>query len=62
MNEQNLFPADGVRVDERIIPVPSSISAEAQAMLRAAVQNDGTPRDALYPTPDPNDLVAWRQL
>lgn len=61
-NKPNPSPVDGVRVDERIIAVPASISAEAQAMLRAAVQDDGTPRNALYPIPDPNDLAAWRQL
>lgn len=42
-NKQNLFPVEGVRVGERIIPVPASISPEAQAMLRAAVQDDSTP-------------------
>ena len=52
----------GVRVDEREIPVPESISAEAQAMLHAAVTDDGTPRNALHPVPDPKDVDAWRQL
>jgi monoterpene epsilon-lactone hydrolase len=61
-NKQIPFPVDGVRVDERIIPVPASISAEAQAMLRAAVQEDGTPHNALYPIPEPDDLAAWRRL
>ncbi len=61
-NEKNLIPVEGVRVGERIIPVPASISAEAQAMLRAAVQDDGTPLNALYPIPASNDRAAWRQL
>ena len=61
-NKQNLFPVEGVRVGERIIPVPASISPEAQAMLRAAVQDDGTPFNALYPIPAPDDRAAWRQL
>lgn len=61
-NKQNDFPVGGVRVGERIIPVPASISPEAQAMLRAAVQDDGTPLNALYPIPAPNDRAAWRQL
>ncbi len=61
-NEQNLSPVEGVHVGERIIPVPTSISQEAQAMLRAAVQYDGTPLNALYPIPAPNDRAAWRQL
>ncbi|PSS60507.1 esterase [Ensifer sp. NM-2] len=54
--------AEGVRVDERIIPVPASISTEAQAMLRAAVRDDGTPLNALYPLPAPEDHEAWRRL
>ena len=33
-----------------------------EAMLRAAVADDGTPRNALHPIPDPEDLDAWRQL
>ncbi len=53
---------EGVRVDERFIPVPVSISAEAQAMLRAAVRDDGTPLNALYPIPAPEDHDAWRRL
>ncbi|CAN7621610.1 alpha/beta hydrolase [Rhizobium sp. LjRoot258] len=61
-NKQNLFPMEGVRVGERIIPVPASISPEAQAMLSTAVQDDGTPLNALYPIPAPNDRAAWRQL
>lgn len=31
-------------------------------MLRAAVQDDGTPLNALYSIPAPNDRAAWRQL
>ncbi|MDP9812595.1 acetyl esterase/lipase [Rhizobium tibeticum] len=61
-DKQNLFPVEGVRVGERIVPVPASISPKAQAMLRAAVQDDGTPLNALYPIPAPNDRAAWRQL
>ncbi|MBB4278380.1 hypothetical protein [Rhizobium mongolense] len=30
-DKQNLFPVEEVRVGERIVPVPASISPEAQA-------------------------------
>lgn len=50
-NKQNDFLLGGARVGERIFPVPASKSPEAQAMLRAAVQHDGTPLNALYPIP-----------
>lgn len=53
--------SQGVRVGERTIPVPISISAEAQAMLHAAMRG-GTPLNALVPTPSPQDHEAWRQM
>ncbi|MCS0459208.1 hypothetical protein [Rhizobium favelukesii] len=31
-------------------------------MLRAAVRDDGTPLNALYPIPAPEDQEAWRRL
>lgn len=52
----------GVKVGERIIPVPASISTEAQARLHAAVGPDGIPLNALYPTPGENDPEAWRRM
>lgn len=54
--------ASGVKVEERIIPVPASISPEAQARLRAAVTDDGTPFNALYAMPGENDPDAWRRM
>ncbi|WP_425623870.1 alpha/beta hydrolase [Agrobacterium radiobacter] len=58
---QNPIVSQGVRIDERIIPVPASISPEAQAMLHAAVR-EGTPLNALFSTPSPQDHEAWRQM
>ncbi|WP_226583271.1 alpha/beta hydrolase [Acuticoccus sediminis] len=49
-------------MDERTIPAPASISAEAQGMLHVAVNDDGTPRNALYPVPSPEDHDGWRQM
>jgi acetyl esterase/lipase len=52
----------GVRVEERLIPVPASISPEAQARLRAAVGPDGIPINALYAMPSADDPEAWRRM
>jgi acetyl esterase/lipase len=52
----------GVNIDRRIIPVPASISPEAQARLRAAVGDDGTPLNARYALPNENDHDAWRRM
>jgi len=49
----------GVRVEGRIVPFPSSISAEAQASLRQLVRDDGTPLNALHVMPPPEDDAAW---
>ncbi len=52
----------GVKVEERIIPVPASISAEAQTRLHAAVGPDGIPLNAQYAMPGENDSEAWRHM
>ena len=52
----------GVKVVERIIPVPASISSEAQARLHAAVGPDGIPLNARYAMPGENDPEAWRRM
>lgn len=62
MSEAKDTEVRGVIVHERLIPVPTSISDEAQTMLRAAVRNDGTPLNALYPSPAPDDHDGWRQM
>lgn len=51
-----------VQIAERTIPVPASISPEAQAKLKDAVGPDGTPYNALHTMPDENDPDAWRSL
>lgn len=52
----------GVLIDERWIPVPVSISAEARNMLQAAVRQDGIPLNALHPLPAPEDSDGWRRM
>lgn len=52
----------GVKVEKRIIPVPASISPQAQARLHAAVGQDGIPLNALYPMPSEDDPEAWRRV
>jgi acetyl esterase/lipase len=52
----------GVFLSERIIPVPVSISPEAQAALARLVSEDGTPLNALYAMPEPEDHDGWMRL
>lgn len=52
----------GVKVEERIIPVPVSISPQAQARLHEAVGPHGIPLNALYAMPNENDPEAWRRM
>lgn len=52
----------GVKVEERIIPVPVSISPEAQARLHEAVGPEGIPLNAAYAMPNENDPEAWRRM
>ncbi|SIT09103.1 alpha/beta hydrolase [Paracoccus saliphilus] len=52
----------GVLIEAQVVPVPSSISIEAQAILRAAVGDDGRPLNALHPSPGPDDHDAWRKM
>lgn len=52
---------DGIRMDARVIPVPASLSVEAQARLQAAVIG-GVPTNAAQALPDPSDHDAWRAL
>ncbi|WP_395599763.1 alpha/beta hydrolase [Pseudomonas sp. B19125] len=52
----------GVKLEPRTIPVPSSISAPAQATLQRLVGADGVPLNALHSMPAPHDHDGWRQL
>ena len=49
----------GVAVQARMIPFPSSISAEARASLERLVGTDGVPLNALYTMPAPDDQAGW---
>ncbi|NVZ22740.1 alpha/beta hydrolase [Pseudomonas costantinii] len=53
---------DGVKIDPRTIPVPQSISPEAQATLKRLVGEDGVPLNALHTLPAPEDHDGWRHL
>lgn len=48
-----------VKLEARAIPVPVSISAEAQAVLARLVGEDGRPLHALYEMPQPDDFSGW---
>lgn len=49
----------GVAVQARRIPFPSSISPEARASLERLVGEDGVPLNALYTMPLPDDHAGW---
>jgi acetyl esterase/lipase len=52
----------GVRIGERLIPFPRSISCEAQAALRRLVRDDGIPLNSLHSMPAPDDRDGWMRL
>jgi acetyl esterase/lipase len=52
----------GVRLSERIVPFPSSISEQAQAALRRLVSNDGISLNSLHVMPGLEDRDAWVSL
>lgn len=49
----------GVAVPVRLIPFPTSVSAEARAALEQLVGADGVPLNASYAMPSPEDYVGW---
>ena len=51
-----------IRIEARRIPVPQSISPEAQAILQRLVGDDGVPVNSLYTMPDPGDRAGWLAL
>ena len=53
---------DGVVLDRRVIPVPTSISREAADALRAMVGDDGVPLNARHRLPSAKDREAWTAL
>lgn len=52
----------GVVVQGRLIPFPSSISAEARASLARLVNDDGVPLNALYAMPLSSDHAGWMKI
>lgn len=52
----------GVFVEGRLIPFPSSISAEARANLERLVNEDGVPLNALYTVPQSDDHAGWIKI
>ncbi|WLH71278.1 alpha/beta hydrolase [Pseudomonas fluorescens] len=52
----------GVKLEARTVPVPQSISPEAQATLQRLVGADGVPLNALHAMPAPDDHDGWRRL
>nr|WP_314546467.1 alpha/beta hydrolase [uncultured Massilia sp.] len=53
---------DGVMLPQRVLPVPTSISEQAQAALRRMVNADGVPVNALHVMPAPDDLAGWQRV
>lgn len=51
--------SDGVKIDQRVVPFPRSISDEAQAALRRLVREDGVPVNSLHVMPPADDREAW---
>jgi acetyl esterase/lipase len=49
----------GVKLDARSLPFPRSVSAEAQAVLRGLVNDDGVPLNSLHVMPAIDDRRAW---
>lgn len=52
----------GVKVDQRIMPFPQSISIEARNALRRLVRQDGVPLNSLFTMPAPDDHDAWMKI
>lgn len=52
----------GVKIDARTIPIPRSISPEAQASLKRHVRDDGIPLNALHAMPALTDQDGWRRM
>lgn len=52
----------GVRVEERIVPFPASVSAEALEVLEKLVGQDGVPVNAGYKMPDVQDFDGWMRI
>jgi hypothetical protein len=51
-----------VKLGPRAIPIPRSISEEAQAALARLVGEDGIPLHAHYEMPQPDDFAGWMRM
>ncbi|WP_286170098.1 hypothetical protein [Rhizobium sp. NFACC06-2] len=49
-------------IPSRIIQAPQSISAEAQAALSRLVDEDGSPVNARFEMPSPEDFPSWMMM
>ncbi|WP_448097306.1 alpha/beta hydrolase [Luteibacter yeojuensis] len=52
----------GVRMRQRVVPFPDSVSDEARASLIRAVREDGIPFNSLHAMPEPEDHEAWMRI
>ena len=49
-------------IPARTIPVPQSISAAARAALSRLVDENGSPMNARYEMPSPDDVAGWVEM
>lgn len=52
----------GVSIEARVVPHPTSVSPEAQAVFRRLVGDDGVPLNSLHVMPDAGDHARWREI
>lgn len=52
----------GVKLEPRWVPVPQSISEQAQATLQRMVDDQGMPLNAAYAVPAADDLEGWARM
>lgn len=61
-DRESVFGFNSINVDRHHVPVPNSISMQAQERLHGAVRSDGVPVNALHPLPRADDREAWQKL
>lgn len=57
-----VVPEAGIRLEDRIIPFPESISEAAKTALQRLVGPDGVPVNAHYVMPPPEDRESWARM
>jgi len=55
-------PRKGVKLEGRLLPFPSSISAAARSSLERLVNEDGVPLNALHVMPPVSDHAGWMAI